>query len=123
LFSAPGGGPCEDLDAVDILVNLKPDTDEDERAVAAGLEKALESLRACRLEGGGYRWTAPVPGAKVKNVTYSGLPTLKVRSDAIDLWSIWFRPLAIALANHRLGRDNVWTPRYRRLPLLGYGPG
>jgi hypothetical protein len=122
LFGTPGGGPCEDLDGVDILVNLQPDDAADERAVTEALGRTLTALRSCRLPDGGYRWTAPLPGAKVRKVTYSGLPSLSVQSDDSDLWSMWFRPLAIALACHRLGRGVSWPVQYRSFPLLGYGP-
>ncbi len=120
LFGDAGGGPCEDLDAVDILTKLEPGSAEDEKKVRAALELALAGLRACRLQGGGYAWSSPQPKVKRREMIYSGLDTLKVQSDAGDLWSAWFRPLAIALASERLGEKLAWPVKYRDLPLLGW---
>lgn len=121
LWGEPGGGPCEDLDAVDILVKLSC-APEDEERVQVALERALSALRACRNDDGGYRWLSPQPGVRGREHVYSGLPTLKTTSARGDLWSCWFRPLAIALAEDRLGRSSSWPLRYRRMPLLGWHP-
>lgn len=121
LWSEPGGGPCEDLDAIDILAKLKP-APEDEGAVRRSLERALPALRACRREDGGYRWLSPQPGVRPRDHLYSGMETLRCRSDQGDVWSCWFRPLAIALAEQRLGNSVTWPVTYRRQPLLGWHP-
>ena len=120
LFGPPGGGPCEDLDAVDILVKLAPGADSDEGTIRKALERTLEALRACRNADGAYTWSSPQPKVKPRRVVYSGLETLTAQSDAGDLWSTWFRPLAIALCCERLGQPVAWDVRYRRLPLLGW---
>lgn len=122
LFGQPGGGPCEDVDALDILAKLAPAGDEDERAVRRGLERALPALRSCRVDGGGYRWLCPLGKTRPTRITYSGLETLAAQSDQGDVWSTWFRPLAIALARERLGLPPAWPVRFRRLPLLGWHP-
>jgi hypothetical protein len=120
LFGERGGGPCEDLDAVDILSKLQPSSTALEREVRRGLERAMSGIRACRQADGGYSWSSPQRGVKPKNITYSGLTTLRTRTDQSDLWSAWFRPLALALARDRLGLTPAWNVRFRRLPLLGW---
>jgi hypothetical protein len=120
LFGALGGGPCEDVDAVDILARLQPGSSDDDQQVRTALEKALAALLRCRGEGGAWRWSAALPGVKASKVRYSGLPTLVADSDAGDIWSAWFRPLAIAVACDRLGKRMEWRPTYRRLPMLGW---
>lgn len=122
MFGAPGGGPCEDLDAVDILIKLKPGTAEDDQRVREALRRNIAGLRACRLSDGGYCWASPQPKSAPHRVIYSGLSTLETSSDAGDLWSAWFRPLAIALANQRLGEPVAWPVKYRSKPLLGWHP-
>lgn len=120
LFGALGGGPCEDVDAVDILARLQPGSSDDDAAVRAGLDKALAALLRCRGADGSWRWSAALPGVKASKVRYSGLSTLVADSDAGDIWSVWFRPLAIAVACDRLGKRIQWRPTYRRLPMLGW---
>lgn len=122
LWSEPGGGPCEDLDAVDVLLKLVPSNADLDERVKAALRRALAALRAARLPSGGYCWTSPQRRARPRNVVYSGLPTLKVKSNKEDLWSIWFRPLAIAMAELRLGGKPAWPVKFRGKPLLGWHP-
>jgi hypothetical protein len=120
LFGEREGGACEDLDAIDILVKLRPESAAREREVRGALERSLEGLRACRRADGGYSWSSAQRGAAPRTVRYSGLDTLTVRSDQSDLWSAWFRPLALALARSRLELPEAWPVRYRRVPLLGW---
>ncbi len=122
LWSAPGGGSCEDLDAIDILAKLEADGSRQEREVRDALARALPALRASRRPDGGYCWTSPQRRAKHRQVVYSGLSTLRVDSNQSDAWSTWFRPLAIALAQERLGQEPAWPVRYRSRPLLGWHP-
>jgi hypothetical protein len=122
LFGGPGGGPCEDLDAIDILVKLEPGSSAQERSVQRALERALSGLRSCRLPSGGYSWWPARAELPHRIVTYSNLPDMQTRTDAGDIWSAWFRPLAIALIQERLGVARDWKACFRRLPLLGWHP-
>lgn len=119
LWGDPGGGPCEDLDAIDILAKLEPGSTEQDRRVRASLSRALPALLACS-RGGAFVWSSPQRGVKHRRIQYSGLETLAVRTDAVDGWSTWFRPLAIALVHDRLDRPMPFPVTYRRLPLLGW---
>jgi len=120
LFGGRGGGPCEDLDAIDILAKLKPASGAQDLEVREALHKALPALRSCRHRSGAYQWLAPLPEVKQQTICYSGLETLTAPSDGGDVWSAWFRPLAIALACERLGEPVSWPVRYRSQPLLGW---
>jgi hypothetical protein len=119
LWGDPGGGPCEDLAAVDILAKLEPGSGDQERRVRLSLLRALPALEACD-RGGGFVWSSPQRGVKHRRIRYSGLETLSVQTDTVDIWSTWFRPLAIALAYDRLDRPMPFPVTYRRLPLLGW---
>jgi hypothetical protein len=119
-FGGPGGGPCEDLDAIDILAKLQPGGAAQERQIRTCLKGALEALRSCRLPNGGYTWWPSRARLEHRVVTYSGLPDLQTRTDVGDIWSAWFRPIGIALACHRLGEPLAWPARFRRIPLLGW---
>jgi hypothetical protein len=119
LFGDLGGGPCEDVDAIDILVHHEPRDATQERAVHEALARALTALDSCKRDDGGYRWHAPA-GGKPRPVRYSGLSSLTASSDEGDMWSAWFRPLAISLASQRIGKPPPFVPLYRRMPLLGY---
>lgn len=122
LFGGIGGGPCEDVDAIDILTKLEPSSAAQDAEVRAALRRAVTALETCRTPDGGYRWHAPVPGSEPTTIRYSGLSTMTARSDAGDVWSAWFRPLGLALARARLGEPLSWTPRFRARPLLGWHP-
>jgi hypothetical protein len=119
LWGDPGGGPCEDLDAIDILAKLEPGSSDQDQRVRVSLERALPALEACS-RGGAFVWSSPQRGVKHRRIQYSGLETLAVQTDAVDGWSTWFRPLAIALIYDRLDRPMPFPVTYRRLPLLGW---
>jgi hypothetical protein len=119
LFGDAGGGACEDVDAIDILVKLRPGSPAQAREVSVALERALAGLARCRRPDGGYSWKSADAGAH-HEITYSGLERLRARSDESDVWSAWFRPLGIALAAEHLGSLGRWRPVFRRLPLLGF---
>lgn len=155
----PGGGPCEDLDAIDILANMRRLTDYRQSDIEDALERALTALlRNQRSNGtfvyafdsnpGGWlskslrtllRPTYP-PGLlkrlqalrqyrdeeRLGSVEYyGGCADISFCSKEGDMFSQWFRPLAIAIAATAIGRNRspVWWPfGFRRQITQGWWP-
>ncbi len=155
-----GGGPCEDLDAIDILANMHRLTDyrrnDIERALLRALKALLKNQRpdgafvqACdgdvlTLAPGLMRTLfrprpSPGPGMRLRTLRryiqtarsgeqkyYAACPDLPFRSKDGDMFSQWFRPLAIAIAAHALGQQHptVGGPfTFRREITQGWWPG
>jgi len=51
-----GGGSCEDLDAIDILVNMKKMSSYRTTDINSALEKSKKGTLDCRNTDGGFRW-------------------------------------------------------------------
>ena len=155
-----GGGPCEDVDAVDILANLHRLVDYRRADIERALEVGLRALLANQRASGAfvwayedlYRWALGRslrdllrpwyrPGVRTRlrrvadNVdrarrgehsSYAGSPGLPFRFMGGDMFSQWFRPLAISTAAVVLGpeRSPVWWPfGFRRQIGQGWWPG
>jgi hypothetical protein len=152
-----GGGPCEDLDAVDILANMYRLTSYRQRDVQRALARALQGLLANQRADGAFVYSrepswglrsrarsalselrvAPHLSASVRalralgetapgvRMSYAGSPGLPFRIAGGDMFSQWFRPLAIAIAATALGRHRtpVWWPfSFRRQITQGWVP-
>jgi len=155
-----GGGPCEDLDAVDILANMHRLTEyrrnEIELALARALKALLQNQRSAGafvygLDGGWLSrlpsllktffrpWYPPRPRTRLWALRryvqatgagaqqyYLGCPRLPFRAKGGDMFSQWFRPLAIAIAASVLGRNHSpvwWKFGFRRQITQGWWPG
>ena len=138
-----GGGPCEDLDAIDILANMHRLGDYRRTDIEQALERALGGLcdnprsdgafvnrhdpigsrgrtgwlaeafspRASRLRTrAGALKRALLLDQRGPCIGYAGSRTLPFHRAGGDMFSQWFRPLAIALAATVLGPDGspVW---------------
>jgi len=147
-----GGGACEDLDAVDILAKMSLVTDYRRADIMRALQRALSAVIDLQRSDGGFPYhgrqdptatdvlhlafsrTRPAggrlkalkryvrPRRRQRTWSYSGLRHMTARIGESDMWSAWFRPLAICLCREGLG---VPEPRqhcrtYRRLPGLGW---
>jgi hypothetical protein len=87
-----GGGACEDVDAVDILVNLFKRTGYRPKAVTRALSAALDSVLARQLPDGGFVYR------KGETFCHMGIARTKVPPDVSDLFSTWFGTHTVALA-------------------------
>jgi SAM-dependent methyltransferase len=58
----------------------------------------------------------PKPGT----VSYSGIPSMSFAANASDMWSAWFRPLALAEIGDLGLLDDASPYKYRRQPGLGF---
>jgi hypothetical protein len=155
-----GGGPCEDLDAIDILANMHRLTDYRRGDIESALLKAVQALLMNqRADGafvncfdGGWRgllrlafeaifppWCLDGLQKRVGTLYrktldrihggeryYAGCPKVPFGVDGGDMFSMWFRPLAIAIAAKVLGpnRSPVWWDfGFRRQITQGWWPG
>ena len=154
-----GGGPCEDLDAIDILANMHRLTDYRRDDIEKGLKRALIALLRNQRSNGAFvyafhsdcsAWISKSfrtlfcptysPGllkrlqtlrqyvevAKHGSVDfYGGCQGISFRIKEGDMFSQWFRPLAIAIAASAIGRNRspVWWPfGFRRQITQGWWP-
>lgn len=89
----PGGGACEDVDAVDILVNLVKRTGYRLDDVRQALSNTIPHLLRQQAPDGGfvYRWG--------RSYMQSGVLRTFVPRDQPDVFSTWFRLHTLALIN------------------------
>jgi hypothetical protein len=92
LFSPRGGGgACEDLDAVDILVNMSLRTDYKKEEIKNALLRAFHALKGMQNDDGGFVYR--------RNFSFcmSGLRRISSKPNESDLFSTWFRLYTIAI--------------------------
>jgi hypothetical protein len=89
----PGGGACEDADAVDVLVNLAKRTGYRTAEVRQALARTIPHILRQQAPDGGfvYRWG--------RSYMQSGVLRTFVPADQPDLFSSWFRLHTLALIN------------------------
>lgn len=153
-----GGGPCEDLDALDILANMHRLADYRRRDIEAALARALAALLRNQRPDGAFRnrhdpavdrgraaWLHAAVGPATLGVRarlgalkralrsdcrgeqlgYAGCQTLPFHRAGGDMFSQWFRPLALAVSASVLGPDRspIWWPFvFRRQITQGWWP-
>jgi hypothetical protein len=88
-----GGGACEDVDVVDILVNLYKRTGHRPRAVRRALQLALDNILNQQLADGGFVYR------KGQTFSQMGIQRTQVPANTSELFSTWFRVHTIALAS------------------------
>ncbi len=145
--SQPGGGACEDLDAIDVLVKFSSICDHRATDVKRALTRAFRRILELQNPDGGFPNYLPQPvprgggswkrrlartvglGALVDRLRgyqetsyYSGWRRVKSRKGASDMWAAWFRPLALSLIVSRYPElvDVPAAPRFHGLPGLGW---
>jgi prenyltransferase beta subunit len=140
-----GGEACLDLDAVDILVKLSTLTDYREKDIEASLYRTFWAIRCNQRSNGSF--CEAVRKGKPKStkrklgeligldkmlkrpykpqldfIKYAGWEKMKYLSDEGDLWSCWFRPLALAIIdskyNNKLFENPYWN--FQKEPFLGW---
>ncbi len=130
LFVAEGGGgSCEDLDAIDILVKLTIVTDYRKEDIKQALLKSLQVLMLGQNKDGGFSWKIKTKKGLIgkfkdfnRTAYYSDWTKMPFRLYRSDMWSTWFRPLATALIVTAYPEDfgDDVKFRFRRLPGLGW---
>jgi hypothetical protein len=115
-FSASGGGgACEDVDAISILVNLYQRLDYERPQIRRALRKALQSvLRRLAPEGGFvYRWQEPF--------THMSIPRTRVPADTPHLFATWFGVHTLALLAQVLTDEPKLERDWHFNPVLSMG--
>jgi hypothetical protein len=89
---AGGGGACEDVDAVDILVNLYKRVDYRRPEIRTSLRAAVRSVVEKQMEDGGFVYRADEP------FSHMGMGVTLTPPNKSNLFSTWFRVHTLALA-------------------------
>jgi len=111
-----GGGACEDVDGVNILVNLFKRTGYRPLAVHSALHHLLKHVLRNQMPDGGFVYRRGRPFSQM------GILKTRVPPDTSDMFSTWFRLHTIAIAcqvqdNHALARIK-WN--FNRLLSMGW---
>jgi prenyltransferase beta subunit len=86
-----GGGACEDVDAVDILVNMYKRTLYRRTDTRIALRKAMRSILSCRMDDGGFVYRTGEP------FVHMGIRKTRSPKDRSNLFATWFRVHTLAL--------------------------
>jgi hypothetical protein len=89
-----GGGACEDVDAVDILVNLYKRFDYRRPEIRWALRRTLRHLLALQNPDGGFPYGRYRPGDPI---THMGVPGTLTRQGDSAAFPTWFRVHTLAL--------------------------
>ncbi len=140
-----GGGACEDLDAIDLLVKLSYLSDYRSDNIRRSLRRAFDRILQLQCENGGFpnylrgglqtswkrrlvgrlglsrlleRWR-PTP---LQLTRYSGWTVVSAHRGEPDMWGTWFRSLSLNLIIDRLPQLGARPrdARYHGLPALGW---
>jgi glycosyltransferase involved in cell wall biosynthesis/SAM-dependent methyltransferase len=119
LFAAePGGGACEDLDAVDVLTVALRHTSYRKDEVKRALVRAYWATWNLQNDDGSFPYAR---SNTKKTYSFGGCAALTASLDSGDIWSTWFRPLLLATVAAQFPGDVPacrWV--FRRWPALGY---
>jgi hypothetical protein len=155
-----GGGPCEDMDAIDILANMSRLSDHRRKDVQKSLKKASKAILYNQRNNGAFVWRRQperkIPflkrlriafaprsekpiGYRMSALTgklvletkeytnYYGTSTeLMYNVSKGDVFSMWFRPAALAIASTALGRRHAkiwWDFGFRNQFTQNWWPG
>lgn len=89
---AGGGGACEDVDAVDILVNLYKRHDYRRPAIRTSLRAAMRSILKKQMPDGGFVYRLNEP------FSHMGMVATLTPPNQSNLFATWFRVHTLALA-------------------------
>lgn len=112
-----GGGACEDVDAIDILVNCYKRFDYRRPAIRYALRKALPLLLSLQQKDGGFPYKRNQPQ------DHMGIPATRAGRNESTAFATWFRLHTLALIAEVL-TDEVdlqaipW--RFNRAPSMGW---
>ena len=119
LFAAePGGGACEDLDAVDVLTVALRHTSYRSDEIRRALIRAYWATWNLQNEDGSFPYSR---SNAQKTYSFGGCAALTASLGSGDVWSTWFRLLLLAtIATQFPGDTPACRWNFRRWPALGY---
>ena len=110
-----GGGACEDVDAVDVLVNLSQRTGYRRRRVRTALNAILQRVLATHHPEGGFVYRLNQP------YQYMGMARTRTDRNVPHLFATWFRVHTIALITQVLQTHPLARLDWRFNPSLSMG--
>ena len=110
-----GGGACEDVDAVDILVNLYKRCDYRRAEIRVALRKALRSILTMQMPDGGFVYR------RGEEFSHMGMPLTRTPPDSSNMFSTWFRAHTVALISEVLARGGADAMGLKFNPTLSMG--
>lgn len=91
-----GGGACEDIDAVDILVNMYKQVDYRSPEIRCALRRALQSILQKQMNDGGFVYRLNTP------FVHMGIHKTRSPANVSNMFSTWFRIHTLALISEVL---------------------
>lgn len=110
-----GGGACEDVDAVDILVNLYKRHDYKRPLIRMSLRAALRSILKKQMSDGGFVYRLDEPFA------HMGMDATRTPPNNSNLFATWFRLHTIALISEALAEATLADFDWRFNPRMSMG--
>jgi glycosyltransferase involved in cell wall biosynthesis/ubiquinone/menaquinone biosynthesis C-methylase UbiE len=120
LFGAgPGGGACEDLDAIGVLAMATRYSDHRADEVRRAVLRAFWGLWNAQNDDGGFGYAVRTDDQTYR---FSNWAAMECRLRTSDVWSTWSRLVALGTIRRWFPDDTPALPtwRFRRLPGLGY---
>jgi len=116
---SPGGGACEDLDAIDLLCTAARIRKRLDPEIRRALTRAFWAIRNLQREDGSFPYAGRT-GAETYR--FSSWPAMEAKTGGGDIFATWFRLAALHTIRSLLGEDlpapGQWI--FRRLPALGF---
>jgi glycosyltransferase involved in cell wall biosynthesis/SAM-dependent methyltransferase len=115
----PGGGACEDLDAIDVLTLAGKYTSHRSPEISGVLVRAFWAIWNAQNPDGGFGYAQRNTD---KRYRFSSWAPMEVELRAGDTWATWFRLLALATIKSAFPEDlpDIGLWQFRRWPALGY---
>lgn len=121
------GHTCLDYDAIDLLAKAQISTQHRAGEVQNAMARAAGALGVLQLPDGGFAHARYQEAARgvlepVDGVYHTGSPHLAAPAAESNVFSTWFRLLALRLTddNRAIQSGRPWGGVFRRLPFLGY---
>lgn len=116
---SPGGGACEDLDAIDLLCTSARAAGRLTDEVRKALTRAFWAIWNMQREDGGFPYADTKSEARYE---YSSWPAMEAPLGGSDMWATWTRLVSLhtihALLEGDLPETGPW--KFRRIPALGF---
>lgn len=110
-----GGGACEDVDAVDILVNLYKRTDHRRPEIRVALRSAALAVLGMQMADGGFVYRRDEP------FTHMGMAATRTPPNHSTMFATWFRVHTLALASEVLHDGPLGKFTWQFNPSLSMG--